>query len=256
MKALFEVASKEALNKMGAHNLAIVFGPNLLRSKASHLDLTDYSAPVVEVMIAQYLQIFPKFEKEFEKEVGVADSSKVKQMRLNDYRRSYAMVRSQNMFDAPEADVDAEGEEDEDEGEEFVDTNANLGAVVKEGWLQKKGEKRRNWTKRWFVLKYGSLAYFKTQGISHDRGENDFFRSDILTPLFPSFLLITLILDGVNAAGRIILVDCLVGQSTSKKTNCFAITTPTKRTFLLTAANPREQAEWMQAIQSCIESSF
>ena len=65
-----------------------------------------------------------------------------------------------------------------------------------------------------------------------------------------------LLLDGVNAQGRIILVDCLVGQSTSKKANCFAITTPSKRTFLLTAANPREQAEWMQAIQGCIESSF
>ena len=149
---------------MGAHNLAIVFGPNLLRSKASHLDLTDYSAPVVEVMIGQYLQIFPKFEKEFEKEFKSADSSKVKQMRLNDYRRSYAMVKSMNLDETPEAEVDAEVDDEEDEGEEFVDTNANLGAVVKEGWLQKKGEKRRNWTKRWFVLKYGSLAYFKTQG--------------------------------------------------------------------------------------------
>ena len=29
----------------------------------------------------------------------------------------------------------------------------------------KKGDERRNWTNRWFVLKQGWLGYFKKQGV-------------------------------------------------------------------------------------------
>ena len=59
---------------------------------------------------------------------------------------------------------EVEEEEEEEEVEEEEGGETALGAVVKEGWLTKKGEVRKNWLKRWFVLKYGSLAYFKTQG--------------------------------------------------------------------------------------------
>jgi len=224
IKLLSDVKEEEPSNKMSAHNLSIVFGPNLLRAKSesASASLSDYPAAVVGVMIQQYSTIFSPVEKEFEIKFDMSGlDERGRQVRLNDYRRSFRSQKFES-FDEPEIDDDDDEEADEDG---MLDTRATLGTIVKEGWLSKKGDVRRAWHKRWFVLKYGSLAYFKTQ-------------------------------DGVNAQGRIILVDCLVGQSTSKKANCFAITTPSKRTFLLTAANPREQAEWMQAIQGCIESSF
>lgn len=35
--------------------------------------------------------------------------------------------------------------------------------VTKSGFLTKEGAVRKNWKKRWFVLKGQELAYFKTQ---------------------------------------------------------------------------------------------
>ena len=50
-------------------------------------------------------------------------------------------------------------------------------------------------------------------------------------------------------------MDCLVGQSSSKKANCFAVTT-SNRTYLFSASSPAERQEWLNAIQSCLETSF
>ena len=36
--------------------------------------------------------------------------------------------------------------------------------TFKQGWLRKKGEKRHNWKKRWFVLSLHQLTYHEQQG--------------------------------------------------------------------------------------------
>ena len=46
-----------------------------------------------------------------------------------------------------------------------TDLTISLRDIVKQGMLEKKGAKRRNWTSRWFVLKKGYLYYFKTQKV-------------------------------------------------------------------------------------------
>jgi hypothetical protein len=42
-----------------------------------------------------------------------------------------------------------------------------LETAVKEGWMKKKGERRTNWTTRWFVLKYKTLTYFKNPRVTY-----------------------------------------------------------------------------------------
>ena len=62
---------------------------------------------------------------------------------------------------------DNEGDDDEEIEEKNkgeLELISTLGSVVKEGWLSRKG--KRNWTKKYFVLHYGSLTYFSTPGLS------------------------------------------------------------------------------------------
>lgn len=37
--------------------------------------------------------------------------------------------------------------------------------LFKQGYLMKKGAKRRNWTTRWFILRFNHLAYYKNPGV-------------------------------------------------------------------------------------------
>lgn len=40
---------------------------------------------------------------------------------------------------------------------------------IKSGYLRKKGERRKAWKKRWFVLRRGQLAMYKNEKVRHDR---------------------------------------------------------------------------------------
>lgn len=42
--------------------------------------------------------------------------------------------------------------------------------LVKSGYLMKKGERRKTWKKRWFVLRTEKLAYYKDDKVSGPRG--------------------------------------------------------------------------------------
>jgi len=92
--------------------------------------------------------------------------------------------------------------------------------VLKMGYLHKKGMKRRNWSKRLFVLRYGSLRYYKGTK------------------------------DGVPK-GSIPLTAKTTLESSLRKPNAFVVVNPT-RAFLCRAANPTIRQQWMDAIESCI----
>eukprot|EP00475_Leptophrys_vorax_P010288 TRINITY_DN16924_c0_g3_i1.p1 TRINITY_DN16924_c0_g3~~TRINITY_DN16924_c0_g3_i1.p1 ORF type:complete len:495 (+),score=149.17 TRINITY_DN16924_c0_g3_i1:92-1486(+) len=53
--------------------------------------------------------------------------------------------------------------EEDDLAEENRFRTEMLNAIIKAGWLQKQGGKRKNWNKRWFVLVRDNLFYFKDE---------------------------------------------------------------------------------------------
>ena len=87
-----------------------------------------------------------------------ADSSTPQPFRLNPPSR---MQDEMNATDDFEGDVDAD--EDDEDGEHVDGTEAHHNMInestVKSGYLEKKGEKRKTWKKRWFVLRSSKLAY-------------------------------------------------------------------------------------------------
>jgi len=53
--------------------------------------------------------------------------------------------------------------------------------IIKSGYLKKKGEKRKAWKKRWFVLRSNRLSYYKNEKVF-------FFKNNIILFLKEFFL--------------------------------------------------------------------
>lgn len=49
----------------------------------------------------------------------------------------------------------------------------NVQDLTHEGWLTKKGHKRRNWKRRWMVLRDGEISYYAKKGASEPKGVID-----------------------------------------------------------------------------------
>ncbi|KIK66587.1 hypothetical protein GYMLUDRAFT_37750 [Collybiopsis luxurians FD-317 M1] len=121
---------------------------------------------------------------------------------------------------------DSEDEDDEGEGG-WKTAQANEGhvqgnmdeTVIKSGYLWKKGERRKTWKKRWFVLRPAHLAYYKTAAEYQ--------------------LLRLLELGDVHSCTTIPL---------KKHENAFGLISP-MRTFYLQAKTPTEVQEWVKAIE-------
>ncbi|PCH39391.1 PH-domain-containing protein [Wolfiporia cocos MD-104 SS10] len=118
-----------------------------------------------------------------------------------------------------------ESEEDEDEeggwraaGVSARERGALDATVLMTGYLWKKGERRKTWKKRWFVLRPAHLAFYKTSA---------------------EYKLLRLLdLTEVHACTPVIL---------KKHANTFGLVSPT-RTFYLQAESPREVQEWVQKV--------
>ncbi|KZT02276.1 PH-domain-containing protein [Laetiporus sulphureus 93-53] len=118
-----------------------------------------------------------------------------------------------------------ESEEDEDEegGWRAADVTAKERGSLNEtvlmsGYLWKKGERRKTWKKRWFVLRPAHLAFYKTNA---------------------EYKLLRLLdLTDVHSCTPVLL---------KKHANTFGLVSPT-RTFYLQAENPQEVQEWVKAI--------
>ncbi|XP_053506271.1 differentially expressed in FDCP 6 homolog isoform X3 [Ictalurus furcatus] len=95
--------------------------------------------------------------------------------------------------------------------------------VLKKGYMLKKGNVRRNWNGRWFVLKPGSLAYYISEDQKEKKGEVQ--------------------LDG----------SCVVETMPDKEgRRClFCVKTP-GRTYEMSASDQKQRVEWIQALQTAL----
>ncbi|KAF7312574.1 Pleckstrin-like protein [Mycena indigotica] len=123
-----------------------------------------------------------------------------------------------------------EDSEEEDEGDEEVggwrsadrgspNLNSAEESVIKAGYLWKKGERRKTWKKRWFVLRTAHLAYYKTAAEYQ--------------------LLRLLDLSDVHSCTKVAL---------KRHENTFGLVSPV-RTFYLQAKDPGEVHDWVKAIE-------
>ncbi|KAJ7650026.1 pleckstrin-like protein [Roridomyces roridus] len=115
-------------------------------------------------------------------------------------------------------------DEEEDEGEggwrtaDAVARGSAEESVIKAGYLWKKGERRKTWKKRWFVLRPAHLAFYKTAAEYQ--------------------LLRLLDLSDVHSCTKVAL---------KRHENTFGLVSPV-RTFYLQAKNPTEVQDWVKAI--------
>ncbi|KAJ7455227.1 pleckstrin-like protein [Mycena galericulata] len=118
-------------------------------------------------------------------------------------------------------DSEDEDEDEQEGGWKTADAGARGSAeesVIKAGYLWKKGERRKTWKKRWFVLRPAHLAYYKTAAEYQ--------------------LLRLLDLSDVHSCTKVAL---------KRHENTFGLVSPI-RTFYLQAKNPGEVHDWVKAI--------
>ncbi|XP_039992074.1 switch-associated protein 70 isoform X2 [Xiphias gladius] len=96
--------------------------------------------------------------------------------------------------------------------------------VLKQGYMMKKGHKRKNWTERWFILRPNSLSYYVCEDLMEKKGK--------------------IILD------RNCYVESLPDKDGKK---CLFIIKCTDKSFEISASDKKKKQEWIQAIQTCIQ---
>ncbi|KAF2068734.1 hypothetical protein CYY_009944 [Polysphondylium violaceum] len=250
MKLLTKVSDNSAVNKMTPNNISIVFATLLLRKKdASPLDCTSFNSifGVIECFMTGFSVIFPDIEKQYNEALHDQNKSMRKSVIPNkplpsrpDLMGSSSAVPGGSNGNSPYAsnsdmtewtkqtfndESDSEDEEGFSIGSKQASITIQLGEIVKQGYLTKKGAMRRNWTKRWFVLKQGYLFYFKT---SKDK----------------------------KPKGIIQLLNVSVARSFYKP-NCMAIRSAVDkedREFLICATTQVELEDWISNISKCISN--
>ncbi|KAM9765110.1 switch-associated protein 70 [Menidia menidia] len=96
--------------------------------------------------------------------------------------------------------------------------------ILKQGYMIKKGHKRKNWTERWFVLRPTSLSYYVGEDLTEQRGD--------------------IVLD------QICCVESLLDKDGKK---CLFIIKCSDKSFEISAPDKKKRQEWIQAIQTCIQ---
>mmetsp|Transcript_802 Transcript_802/g.1009 ORF Transcript_802/g.1009 Transcript_802/m.1009 type:complete len:115 (-) Transcript_802:13-357(-) len=91
--------------------------------------------------------------------------------------------------------------------------------IVKQGYLVKKGAKRKNWKTRWFILRPKAIEYYADPMDSRPKG--------------------------VIPISSTVTVDLAVGQT---KPNAFQIQTKA-RTFFISAGNSTLRDQWITSIK-------
>ncbi|KAI5098130.1 switch-associated protein 70, partial [Silurus meridionalis] len=94
--------------------------------------------------------------------------------------------------------------------------------VLKQGYLLKKGHKRKNWTERWFLLRLNSISYYVSEDLTEKKGE--------------------ILLDG----------NCCVEASDKEGKKCLLFIKCSDKSYEISASDKKKKQEWIQAIQTCI----
>ncbi|XP_037109982.1 switch-associated protein 70b isoform X1 [Syngnathus acus] len=95
--------------------------------------------------------------------------------------------------------------------------------VLKQGYMMKKGHKRKNWTERWFTLKPYSISYYVSEDLTEKKG-------DILLDEHCS-------------------VEALADKEGKK---CLFFIRSSQKSFEISASDKKKKQEWIQAIQTCV----
>uniref|UniRef100_A0A1A8G0Z8 Switch-associated protein 70 n=1 Tax=Nothobranchius korthausae TaxID=1143690 RepID=A0A1A8G0Z8_9TELE len=96
--------------------------------------------------------------------------------------------------------------------------------ILKQGYMMKKGHKRKNWTERWFVLQPTLLSYYTCEDLTEKKGD--------------------IILDQ----------NCFVEPLQDKDgKKCLFIIKCSDKSFEINASDKKKKQEWIQAIQTCIQ---
>ncbi|TKY90179.1 hypothetical protein EX895_000177 [Sporisorium graminicola] len=132
--------------------------------------------------------------------------------------RMHAPLRIQD----EDLEADADGDDDEEDGDDLDGSEAHHNMInettVKSGYLEKKGEKRKTWKKRWFVLRSSKLAYYKNE---------------------KEYQLLRFIDVGD--------IKTVASVELKKSVNTFGIVTP-KRTFYVRASSRPEMESWIKVL--------
>ncbi|KAJ8396730.1 hypothetical protein AAFF_G00015680 [Aldrovandia affinis] len=95
--------------------------------------------------------------------------------------------------------------------------------VLKQGYMLKKGHKRKNWTERWFLLRPTAISYYVSEDMTEKKGD--------------------IALDG----------NCCVESLPDKEgKKCLFIIKCADKSFEISASDKKKKQEWIQAIQTCV----
>ncbi|XP_013367477.1 PREDICTED: switch-associated protein 70 [Chinchilla lanigera] len=95
--------------------------------------------------------------------------------------------------------------------------------VLKQGYMMKKGHRRKNWTERWFVLKPSIISYYVSEDLKDKKGD--------------------IVLDE----------NCCVESLPDKDgKKCLFLIKCFDKTFEISASDKKKKQEWIQAIHSTI----
>ncbi|KAM4617832.1 switch-associated protein 70 [Discoglossus pictus] len=95
--------------------------------------------------------------------------------------------------------------------------------ILKQGYLWKKGHKRKNWTERWFVLKPNVITYYVREDLKDKKGE--------------------------------ILLDencCVESLPDKDGKKCLLLVKCLDKTYEISASDKKKKQEWIQAIQTVV----
>ncbi|KAM4572599.1 switch-associated protein 70b [Odontesthes bonariensis] len=95
--------------------------------------------------------------------------------------------------------------------------------VLKQGYMMKKGHKRKNWTERWFMLKPNAISYYVGEDLAEKKGD--------------------ILLDG----------SCMAEPLQDKEgKKCLFLIKSSLKSFEISASDKKKKQEWIHAIQTCV----
>lgn len=95
--------------------------------------------------------------------------------------------------------------------------------VLKQGYMMKKGHRRKNWTERWFLLQPSSVSYYVSEDLLEKKGD--------------------IMLDG----------NCCVESLPDKEgKKCLFYVKCSDKSYEISASDKKRKQEWIQAIQTSV----